>query len=178
MLGRIFRMLVGIVVACLVAGFTKALFAHPPGGLLGLPSDVRSDRIGQIVDSGFFASIWSFVFALPFAFVAAAIGEWQGVRSSTYYIVMGLGIAVVGFLTQHSAELPGQPTIMNNYGLTAFITAGFLAGLAYWLLAGRSAGGVSPPETAADPVPAGKPAAGKGNPPAKGHSEGGTASKA
>jgi hypothetical protein len=48
---------------------------------------------------------------------------------------------MIGFLTQHSAELPGQPSIMNNYGLTAFITSGFVAGLAYWLFAGRGAGG-------------------------------------
>ncbi len=172
MLERIFRMLVGIVAACLVAGFTKVLFAHPPGELMGLPSDVRSDRMGQMVDSGLFASIWSLVFSFPFAFVAAAIGEWQRIRSSTYYIIMGLGIAIVGFLTQHSAELPGQPTIMNNYGLTAFITAGFLGGLAFWLLAGRTAGGSMPSMASLSP----KPVAGKEASPTE--SQGGTTSKA
>ncbi len=141
MLERIFRVLVGFVVACLAAGFTKVLFAITPSELMGLPADVRSDRLGLVVESGLFAAIWSFFFSLPFAFVAAAIGEWQRIRSSTYYIVMGLGISMVGFLTQHSAELPGQPSIMNNYGLTAFITSGFLAGLAYWLFSGRGAGG-------------------------------------
>lgn len=169
MLERIFRVLVGFVVACLAAGFTKVLFAITPSELMGLPSDVRSDRLGQVVESGLFAAIWSFFFSLPFAFVAAAIGEWQRIRSSTYYIVMGLGISMVGFLTQHSAELPGQPSIMNNYGLTAFITSGFLAGLAYWLFSGRGAGGpgvmVAPPSNSDHtPTVVRGPAPGNGKP--------------
>ena len=45
-----------------------------------------------------------------------------------------------GVKAQFESEVTGQPTILNAYALTAFITAGFVAGLAYWLIAGRKAG--------------------------------------
>ncbi len=141
MLERIFRVLVGFILACLAAGFTKVLFAVPPSELLNLPADVQSDRLAQVAESGIFASIWSLLFSAPFALVAAAIGEWRRLRSWTYYVIVGLGVALIGFLTQHSAEQAGQPSIFNNYGLTAFITSGFMAGLTYWLFSGRNAGG-------------------------------------
>jgi hypothetical protein len=38
-------------------------------------------------------------------------------------------------------EVEGQPTIVNDYALRAFLTVGFFGGLAYWLAAGRRAGG-------------------------------------
>lgn len=141
MLGKIFRVLVGFVMACLAAGFTVVLFAVPPTEIFSLPADVQADRLVKIGESGFFAAVWSLVFSFPFALVAAAIGEWRRIRAWTYYALIGLAIAVIGLLTQHSAEQMGQPSIMNNYGLTAFITSGFAAGLAYWLFAGRLAGG-------------------------------------
>jgi hypothetical protein len=149
MLERIFRVLVGFVVACLAAGFAVVLFAVPPTEILNLPADVQADRLTKIGESGLFAAIWSLIFSFPFALVAAAIGEWRRIRSWTYYALVGLAISIVGLLTQHSAEQIGQPSIMNNYGLTAFITSGFVAGLAYWLLSGRLAGG-----SAANTVPA------------------------
>ena len=141
MLERIFRVLVGFVMACLAAGFTKVLFAITPAELYSLPPDVQADRLGTILESGLFAAIWSAIFTFPFALVAAAIGEWRRIRSWTYYAIIGLAVAMIGFFTQHSAEQPGDPTIMTNYGLTAFMTAGFVAGLFYWLFGGRSAGG-------------------------------------
>jgi drug/metabolite transporter (DMT)-like permease len=144
MLERIFRVLVGFVMACLAAGFTKVLFAVPPSEIYSLPPDVASDRMSKLLESGLFAAIWSAIFTFPFALVAAAIGEWRRIRDWTYYAIVGLAVSLVGFLTQHSAEQVGQPSIMNNYGLTAFITAGFMGGLFYWLFAGRNAGGPSP----------------------------------
>jgi hypothetical protein len=49
--------------------------------------------------------------------------------------------------------VPGQPSIFNYYALGAFLAVGVLGGLAYWLVAGRRAGGkrgdVPPPPTAA-----------------------------
>lgn len=143
MLERTFRMLTGFVMACLAAGFTKVLFAVPPSELFSLPPDVASDRLGRLFDSGLFAAVWSGIFALPFAIVAAAIGEWRRFRAWTYYVAVAVAVALVGFVSQHMAEEPGQPSILNGYGFTAFLMAGFLGGLFYWLFAGRLAGGVA-----------------------------------
>ncbi|MFM9938277.1 MAG: hypothetical protein ACKVP7_02125 [Hyphomicrobiaceae bacterium] len=171
MLERIFRVLVGFIMACLAAGFTKVLFAVPPSELLNLPPDVQADRLGLVVESGLFASIWSLIFSFPFALVAAAIGEWRRIRSWTYYAIIGLAVAMIGFLTQHSAEQAGQPSIMNNYGLTAFITSGFMAGLVYWLFSGRSAGGAGQQAvhmtSRSDERPSPRPTATAGSTPAK-----------
>lgn len=141
MLERIFRVLVGFVVACLAAGLTKVLFAIPPAEIYALPSDVASDRISTVIDSALYAAIWSGLFTFPFVILAATIGEWRRIRAWSYYALVALIVALVGFMTQYATETVGQATIVNNYAFTAFLTAGFMGGLFYWLLAGRSAGG-------------------------------------
>ncbi len=145
MLGRIINILLSFLVACFAAGLTKVLFATTPSELAGLHPDVAADRISKVIESGLFAAVISAIFAAPFALVAAAVSEWRRLRSLTYYALSGLGIALIGFLAHYSAEAQGAPTIVNNYALTAFLTAGFVGGLTYWLLHGRHAG--------IDPVP-------------------------
>src|SRR5690606_17813540 len=86
------------------------------------------------------AATHSAIFAAPFVLVACVLGEWQNIRSVVFYTLAGVVIGLAGFLAQYSAEAVGQPTIINNYALKAYLTAGFFAGLAYWLFAGRSAG--------------------------------------
>ena len=61
----------------------------------------------------------------------------MGIRALPYYLIAGTVIAMLGFTAQYSSEVPGQPTIFNNYALAAYLTSGFLGGLAYWLTAGR-----------------------------------------
>ena len=141
MLGRIFYILISFALACLAAGLTKVLFATTPSELAGLPPDVAADRMSKVFESGIFAGVVSGMFSAPFAAVVAAIGEWRRLRDWTYYAVTGVAIALVGFLAQYSGEPQGAPTIVNNYALTAFLTAGFVGGVVYWLFAGRTAGG-------------------------------------
>lgn len=140
MLGRILRVLFSFAVACLAAGLAKAFFATTPSELSALPPDVAADRMQHVLESGAFAGIQSMVFAAPFALVAAAIGEWRGLRNWTYYALAGIAIALIGFLSHYSNEVQGQPTIVNNYALSAFLTAGFVGGLVYWLFSGRVSG--------------------------------------
>lgn len=140
MLGRLLRVLFSFIVACLAAGLTKALFATTPTELSSLPPDVAADRMSHVFESGAFAGIQSLIFAAPFALVAAAIGEWRSLRNWTYYALVGMAIALVGFLAHYSGEVQGQPTIVNNYALSAFLTSGFVGGLVYWLFSGRLAG--------------------------------------
>ena len=161
MISRIVTVLIGFIWACVAAGLTKVLFATTPAEIANLPAEIAGDRIEKVFESAVFAAAQSLVFSAPFALVAAAIGEWQRIRSSTFYAIVGVLIALVGFLAQYSSEIPGQPSIVNNYALSAFLTAGFVSGLVYWLIAGRAAGG---PDMRVPMAPL-RPAAGGGSVP-------------
>lgn len=174
MVGRLLRVLIGFLIACFGAGLTMVMFVLTPSELFGLPPDVASDRLGKATELAAFVGVQTALFAAPFALVTAAVGEALRNRNWTFYTLSGLIMAVLGFLAQHSTEQAGQPTIVNNYALTAFVTAGFVGGLLYWLLSGRQAGGPAPgmamtasstpplTQSAAKPAqaPAAKPAVG------------------
>jgi heme/copper-type cytochrome/quinol oxidase subunit 3 len=141
MFGSIFRVLLGFILACLAAGFTKVLFALTPSEVFS----GEADRLSSVMYLATQTATHSALFAAPFALIAAAIGEWQGLRNWAYYAVAAIAIALAGFLAQYQSENLTQPTIVNNYALTAFLTSGFVGGLVYWLFSGRDAGGQATP---------------------------------
>ncbi|MDX2156394.1 MAG: hypothetical protein SFW09_07780 [Hyphomicrobiaceae bacterium] len=176
MFGRVLRVLIGFIAACLGAGLAMVLFVVTPSDLMGLPAEVRSDRIVRALELAVYVAAQAALFAAPFALVAAAIGEWLENRSWSYYALAGILMAVLGFLAQHSTEQAGQPTIVNNYAVIAFVTSGFVGGLMYWLFSGRLSGALLPSGQSAQAIggqspatlpptkagaPAGKPAAAK-----------------
>lgn len=137
----VIRVLFGLVLACIAAAITLILFVYTPAELASLPSGMGADRVNE---AGLFAlavvpHIAAFA-ALP-ALIGVIASEQRGIRSWGYYVLVGIGIAVLGFLAQHFSEAPGQTTILHNYALTAFLTAGFTGGVVYWLFAGRYAAG-------------------------------------
>lgn len=135
MIVSIFRVLFGFVLACLAAGVVQLAFA--------LPTDVLTDDVDKLMAAGELAALTathSGVFAAPFALVAAAIGEWQSIRNWFYYTLSGIAIAVAGFIALYSGEATGQATIVNSYALAAYLCAGLVGGLVYWLIAGRLSG--------------------------------------
>ncbi len=167
MLGTFFRILFGFVVACLVAGAATVAFVVTPGDIAALPADLLPERLGSAGVLSLLAATHSAIFAFPFALIAIAVGEWLRLRSWIYYAIIGILIALGGFCAVSYFEVEGQPTIVNDYALRAFLTVGVLGGLAYWLVAGRRAGGRrddrSPPtEQALEP----EAAAEKDEPPA------------
>lgn len=144
MFRSIVRVLAGFVAACLVAGAIQVLFALTPAALIA----GSSEQLSRATEWMLLAATHSAVFSAPFALVAAAIGEWRSIRSWTYYALVGLAIAVAGFTAQYQAEVAGQPSVANNYALTAFLTTGFVGGFAYWLTSGRRAGDpIAPQQT-------------------------------
>jgi hypothetical protein len=137
MLGRIFRVLSGFVLACLAAGLTKVLFAYSPAEMMNLPPEIASDRLSLALPIATHAAI----FAAPFALVAIAIAEWQRWRDWAYYAAAAIAISMIGFAAQYSNEANTQTwSVYNNYTMIAFLTTGFIAGLTYWLFSGRLAG--------------------------------------
>ncbi len=138
MVGRIFRVLCGFIIACMAAGLTKVLFAYSPAELSSLLPEVALERISLMLPVATHIAI----FSAPFALVVTAFGEWQGLRDWSYYGVAAIAIALIGFFAQYQSETATQGwSILNsNYPIVAFLTTGFVGGVAYWLVAGRLAG--------------------------------------
>jgi hypothetical protein len=147
------RVLFGFIIACLVAGLVTVAFVVTPADIAALPAEAQPERLGNAGVLSLLAATHSAIFALPFALIAIGIAELWRVRSWIYYVLAGIAIALGGFAAEYLNEVPGHPSIFNNYALGAFIAVGVLSGLAYWLIAGRRAGGkrgdIAPPPTAA-----------------------------
>jgi hypothetical protein len=132
------RVLLGFAAACLAAGLVQVAFVITPADLAGLEPAAMAERLRGAGMLWLLAATQSAVFSAPFALVAAALAEWQGIRSWIYSAVGGIGIAMAGFLTLLAGESGGQ-TVVNGYALAAFLATGLVAGLVYWAVAGRKA---------------------------------------
>lgn len=136
MFRAIFRVLFGFVLACLAAALTKVLFAVGPQEVTG----GDPDKIATVAEWVVLTATHSAVFAAPFAFLAAAISEWQAIRGFFFHTLVGLGIALAGFAAQYFGEAPGAASIFNTYAMEAYGATGLVGGFIYWLFAGRRAG--------------------------------------
>ncbi len=141
MLGTLFRVLFGFIIACLVAGVAVVAFVITPADIATLPAELRWERLGSAGVLSLLAATHAAIFAFPFALVAVAIGEGLSIRSWIYYVLVGIAIALAGFGAHYMVEAGSEPTIVNDYAVRAFLTLGFFGGLAYWIAAGRRAGG-------------------------------------
>lgn len=145
MIGSIFRVLIGFVLACLAAGITLALFVTTPVEIYTevsrLPADVAWERLAEQSLHAALTATALGIFAAPLALVAIGVSEWQGIRAQGYYLLVAVAIALLGFFVQQSTETAGDLTIMNKFALAAFLTTGFSSGTVYWLVSGRRAGG-------------------------------------
>lgn len=135
------RVLFGFAVACLVAGAATVAFIVTPADIASLPAEAQPERLGNAGILALLAATHSAIFAFPFALIALGIGELWRVRSWLYYVLVGAVISLGGLAAVYLNEVPEQPSILNDYALITYATVGVLAGLAYWLVAGRCAGG-------------------------------------
>ncbi len=144
MIGSIFRVLIGFVLATLAAGITLALFVTTPMEIYAevsrLPADVAWERLAEQSLHAALTATALGIFAAPLALVAIGVSEWRGIRAQGFYLLVAVAIALLGFFVQQSTEAPGAMTILNKFALAAFLTTGFSAGTVYWLVSGRSAG--------------------------------------
>src|SRR5262245_16871560 len=156
MIGRLVRIVFGFVLACLAAGLTTVLFVYAPFE----PSDIGTERLSEIGILSLVAATQSALFAAPFALIGVVFGEWQRIGSWTYYVLVTVAVAAVGFLTQFWTGAGGfQETVGNRYAVTAFLVTGFVAGLIYWLVSGRFARRPSEPRMEIIPPPRTSPPA-------------------
>ena len=154
-MGLIIRVLIGYVIASFVAGLTTVLFAWTPSDLASMQGDIANDKLALAIPAGVIIGLFSCVPAL----IAIAFGERHRRHDWLYYAIAGIVIALIGFFAQYMSEDARQAWSIagSNYPLLSFVTSGFLAGLAYWIFAGRFAGmrGAKPgPDLHRKPTPA------------------------
>jgi hypothetical protein len=136
MLGAVLRGVGGFIVACFAAGAAMVGFVTTPAEIAGGdPNTLAAAGVLTLL-----TAIDSARFAALFALIAASIGEWGSIRGWIYYAAAGIAIAITGFMVQYANAAGGQPALVDNYALTAFLTAGLVGGSVYWLFAGRRAG--------------------------------------
>ena len=147
-MSTIFRVLLGYLVACFAAGLTTVLFAWTPADLSGMHGDAANDKLALAMP----VATQIALFSVPFALAAIAYGEWRKWRDWAFYAATGMAIALFGYLAQYQSEgpSPAWSIASSNYPLIAFLTSGFIGGLAYWVVSGRLAAmhPAHPPATA------------------------------
>jgi hypothetical protein len=99
------------------------------------------------IDNGFFAvaTTIGFVFVTGFALVpaaaAAAVAETFAIRSGLFYAAAGAAIGFIAYASLGGVDIAALGVDGFTRRETEIaVAAGIVAGLVYWLLAGRSAG--------------------------------------
>ena len=137
MLLRVVRILTGFALASFAAAATLVLFIYAPADWASPGADLTGARLSE---AGYFALIvtpWVALSAALPALVGVTIAEARNIAGSTFYVLAGIGTAAVGFLVQHWSEPPGGLGIFQAYALIAFLVAGLIGGLVYWVSSGR-----------------------------------------
>lgn len=136
MLLGIFRVLLGITAACLVAGAVQVVFAYTPSELAVAGSDRWQIAGIKTLESATAAAL----IAAPLLLLSGIYSEILTARSFAFHVIVGVLIGLAGFIIVYAGEVQNEPTIANSYGIATFLTTGFLGGITYWLLSGRFAG--------------------------------------
>jgi hypothetical protein len=139
-LGSIARVVFGFVLASIAAGLVTMLFVNTPSEVLAQPVSRLPRTAGETFELALLTATHVAIFAVIFALIVAGLGELFSLRGLPFYLSGGVVIALLGFVAQYSSEVPGEPTILNNYALKTFLTTGFFAGFVYWLASGPFAG--------------------------------------
>lgn len=144
-LGRIIVVSFGLFLSVLF-GFLILTYL---GGTL-FTEDLTNRYGSEMQTSDFETTILSFLGAISFLFslypaltilpalLVAVIGEVGHIRSWLYYIIAG-GIGALSIPLLYTLMSPEQVDMPSQQFLAIFATAGFGAGLLYWLIAGRRA---------------------------------------
>jgi phosphotransferase system glucose/maltose/N-acetylglucosamine-specific IIC component len=138
LIGRLFVILFGFLAACFVAGMIVVFAILFPELTDFGPAPIDQDTVNILLGFGF---IFVSGFALLPALIVVAITEAFYVRSALAYAVGGalVGAACyLGLVPFDTANLQFDGIVRRH--LEIMTGAGIVAGLVYWLIAGRNAG--------------------------------------
>jgi hypothetical protein len=151
LIGRLIVIFIGFLAACFVGGMIVAVaILFPEFADLGA-GPVDEGAIDILLGFGF---IFVSGFALVPAMVIAAITEALYIRSALAYAVGGglVGLACyLGLVPFHSDTLQFEGIVRRH--LEIMTGAGIVAGVVYWLIAGRNAGAWRIPPPPLEPPP-------------------------
>jgi hypothetical protein len=143
-LKRIFAVAFGFLLAVIVGGVTlffvgsRWAAGEVAAHMEGTP-DEASRFLSEAVGAMAFLFTVAPVLTLAPAVVAVVIGEVARIRSVLYYVgASGLAAAVMPLIAARPIEGAENAAYAAPY-FSMMATAGFAAGLVYWLLAGRRA---------------------------------------
>jgi hypothetical protein len=151
LIGRLFAILFGFLAACLVAGMIVI-------GAVLFPE--FSDFADGPIDQGALNIVWGlgFIFISGFALLPAmllaAITEAFYIRGALSYAIAGglIGLACyLGLVPFDPATLTFDGIVRRH--LEILTGAGIVAGLVYWMIAGRNAGAWRKPRRRPPPLP-------------------------
>jgi hypothetical protein len=133
-LGRIIWIVIAYIICCFAAGMTFVLTIAGATGALTL-------HFGEIAATAFVVSTVISMLAFVPAVVAVLIAEIFRFQGWIYYVFAG-GVSsffAIGGAGLYDQSLDQASESEPGY-LTFFLVPGLVAGLVYWLLAGRDAG--------------------------------------
>jgi hypothetical protein len=151
LIGRLFVILFGFLAACLVAGMIMiGAVLFPEFSDLGT-GPIDSSALNVVIGFGF---IFVSGFALLPAMIVAAITEAFYIRSALAYAAGGAAVGLACYL----GLVPFNPDTLRFEGivrrhLEIMTGAGIVAGVVYWLIAGRNAGAWREPPRLLKPPP-------------------------
>src|SRR5580658_8948085 len=151
LIGRLFVILFGFLAACLVAGMiVVAAVLFPEFIDLGI-RPIDQDALNVVLGFGF---IFVSGFALLPAMIVVAITEAFYVRGALTYAVGGglVGLACYLGLVPFDADQLRFEGIVRRH-LEIMTGAGIVAGIVYWIIAGRNAGAWREPPRPLRPPP-------------------------
>lgn len=133
------RVLMGLVAALLAAGVVTVAHVITPAELSGLSGDALMARLSRFAELAALATTQQALFVVPLALIAVTVAEINRLRGWLFYAALGAAIAAAGWYLQYATE-DELRTVFNPYAAQTFAVDGVIAGLVYWLLAGRFAG--------------------------------------
>src|ERR1700728_3542528 len=151
LIGRLFVILFGFFAACLVAGMVVVgAVLFPEFSDFGTGA-IDPDALNIVLGFGF---IFVSGFALLPALIVAAITEAFSIRGALTYAVGG---AIIG-LACYLGLVPFDPETLRFEGivrrhLEIMTGAGIVAGVVYWMIAGRNSGAWRVPRPPLRPTP-------------------------
>jgi hypothetical protein len=151
LIGRIFVVLFAFLAACFVAGMiVVGMVLYPEFSDLG-SGPIDQDAINVVLGFGF---IFLSGFALLPALIVVLITEAFSIRSVLAYAIGGAIVGAACYL----GLVPFDPETMRFDGivrrhLEIMTGAGIVAGLVYWMIAGRTAGAWRQPPRPLRPPP-------------------------
>ena len=128
---QVLRIALGLAVAIFVA--------VAAGAAMGLPL-ISGSGATQAPLAGIVAAAWRLMPLLgALGLCAVAIAEHWRMRNLIYWLLAGCGLAIICF---HALQAGGaaHAAMVAASAPLKFVASGALAGLAYWLIAGRTAG--------------------------------------